>query len=71
MLETELATGLTELKVDDPEEQTVNKFFYKRLTRHYIADEVRKDNKEAVLTTAAYHRKTKILVTGILDFILA
>lgn len=38
---------------------------YKRLSRHYLADEVRKDNRDAVLTAAAYHQQTKILVTGI------
>lgn len=37
---------------------------YKRLAKHYLADEVRKENKEAVLTAAAYHKSTRVLVTG-------
>lgn len=41
-----------------------SKFFYKRLARHYLADEARKSNFAAVLTAAAYHKGTKILVTG-------
>ncbi|XP_044259190.1 periodic tryptophan protein 2 homolog [Tribolium madens] len=41
-----------------------DKFFYKRLARHYLADEARKEDREAVLTSAAYHKKSKILVTG-------
>lgn len=46
------------------EEKTDKKFFYKRLVRHYLGDEARKNNFEAVLTAAAYHKSTKILVTG-------
>lgn len=42
----------------------VSKLFYKRLARHYLGDEVRKQHRDAVLTSAAYHRDTKILVTG-------
>lgn len=39
-------------------------FTYKRLARHYIADEARKENPKAVLTAAAYHQKHKILITA-------
>ncbi|XP_046624301.1 periodic tryptophan protein 2 homolog [Neodiprion virginianus] len=45
-------------------ESKVQKLFYKKLGRHYLGDEVRKQNSDAVLTSAAYHRDTKILVTG-------
>ncbi|KAH1025703.1 periodic tryptophan protein 2 homolog isoform X1 [Dendroctonus ponderosae] len=41
-----------------------NKLLYMRLARHYLADEVRKEHQEAVLTAAAYHPKARILVTG-------
>ncbi|KAL1491824.1 hypothetical protein ABEB36_012361 [Hypothenemus hampei] len=41
-----------------------NKLFYKRIARHYLGDEARKDDREAVLTSAAYHKALKILVTG-------
>lgn len=47
-----------------------DKMYYKKLSRHYLADEVRKENREAVLTTAAYHQQTKILVVGNLIFFL-
>lgn len=39
-------------------------FKYSRLARHYLLDEVRKDNKNAKLTSANYHKRTKLLVTG-------
>ncbi|XP_011298217.1 periodic tryptophan protein 2 homolog [Fopius arisanus] len=41
-----------------------NKLAYKRLARHYLADEPRKCDKSAILTAAAYHAKTRILVSG-------
>ncbi|XP_012279845.1 periodic tryptophan protein 2 homolog [Orussus abietinus] len=40
------------------------RFHYKRLARHYLADEVRKDAKDAVLTAATYHAATRIFVAG-------
>lgn len=74
MLEEDVAAALAEMtvtgtsqqtvNVDESTAQTISKFFYKRIARHYMADEVRKDNKDAVLTAAAYHRDTKILITG-------
>lgn len=48
----------------EPVGKTVEKFSYRRIARHYLADDVKKDNKNAVLTSAAYHKGTKILVTG-------
>lgn len=41
-----------------------NKLLYRRLARHYLADEVRKEHQDAVLTAAAHHTKARILVTG-------
>lgn len=64
--EEEITKALSEVNVNDEDSQNkgISKLFYKRLARHYLADDVRKENKEAVLTSAAYHKKTKILVTG-------
>lgn len=39
-------------------------FKYTRLARHYLLDEVRKENKQATLTSANYHKHTKLLITG-------
>ncbi|XP_055594571.1 periodic tryptophan protein 2 homolog [Uranotaenia lowii] len=39
-------------------------FFYKRLARHYLADEARKENPRAVVTSAAYHKQLRILITA-------
>ncbi|XP_055527884.1 periodic tryptophan protein 2 homolog [Wyeomyia smithii] len=39
-------------------------FRYKRLARHYLADEARKENHKAVVTAAAYHKHLKILITA-------
>lgn len=39
-------------------------FYYNRLARHYLIDEVRKDNRDALLTSAHYHKKSKLLITG-------
>lgn len=64
--EEEITAALREVTVSEETEKNteINKLFYKRIARHYLGDEARKDNREAVLTAAAYHRKTKILVTG-------
>lgn len=62
-----MTTNLEKMQVKEScEEQNSSKFFYKRLSRHYLADEIRKDNKAAILTAAAYHRDIKILITGTL-----
>ncbi|KAJ8974650.1 hypothetical protein NQ317_019887 [Molorchus minor] len=64
--EEEITTELSQITVSEPEADTdkVRKLFYKRISRHYLADEVRKDHRDAVLTAAAYQKKTKILITG-------
>lgn len=48
----------------ETDSKKIHPFFYKRLSRHYLADEPRKENRNAYLTAAAYHNKTKLLVTG-------
>ncbi|XP_034948808.1 periodic tryptophan protein 2 homolog [Chelonus insularis] len=45
-------------------ENEVKKFFYKKVTRHFLLDEVKKTDKHAVLTAASYHVNTRILVVG-------
>lgn len=63
--EEEITAALTDIKIDEgQEENKIDKLFYKRIARHYLADEVRKEDREAQLTSAAYHKKTKILITG-------
>lgn len=57
-------------KLEDPNEQKdedIKKghpFFYTKIKRHYLADEPRKENKDAYLTAVAYNKKTKIMVTA-------
>ncbi|XP_065167128.1 periodic tryptophan protein 2 homolog isoform X2 [Atheta coriaria] len=40
------------------------KVHYRRLSIHYLLDDVRKNDKDAVLSAAAYHKQSKILITG-------
>ncbi|XP_019866738.2 periodic tryptophan protein 2 homolog isoform X2 [Aethina tumida] len=61
--EEEVTKALNDLKVENQPSE-VTKLFYKRIIRHYLGDEARKENRDAVLTSAAYHKKSKILVTG-------
>ncbi|XP_012140709.1 periodic tryptophan protein 2 homolog isoform X2 [Megachile rotundata] len=43
----------------------VKRLRYKRLSRHYLANIVQKEQKEVVkLTAAAYHKETSILIVG-------
>lgn len=39
-------------------------FFYNRLARHYIMNDIKKDNRNATLTSTTYHKKTKLLITA-------
>lgn len=41
-----------------------NHFYYKRTSRHYLMDELKKENRQAKLTSACYHKKLKLLVTA-------
>lgn len=50
---------------DDDVEKKRERMYYKRVAKHYLADEPKKENREAILTSAAYHKYSKILVTGI------
>ncbi|KAK0095746.1 hypothetical protein PV326_007504 [Microctonus aethiopoides] len=42
----------------------VKKFYYKLLAKHYLSDEVKKSDHNAILTAASYHSETRILVAG-------
>ncbi|XP_053995438.1 periodic tryptophan protein 2 homolog [Hylaeus anthracinus] len=50
---------------DSDSDSEVKKFRYKKLCRHYLANDVQKQQHEKViLTAAAYHQETCILVVG-------
>lgn len=53
-----------ENEINDEDAKRAHPFFYKKLSRHYLADEPRKEHRDAVLTTAHYNRQTKVLVVG-------
>lgn len=46
------------------DEKKQEKFWYNRLARHFLLDELRKENRNVKLTSAAYHKKLKLLVTA-------
>ncbi|XP_060523591.1 periodic tryptophan protein 2 homolog [Cylas formicarius] len=60
----ETVDALSKVSMEEDTSKDVSKLFYKRLARHYLSDEIRKDNKEAFLTSVSYHKQLKILVTG-------
>lgn len=39
-------------------------FHYKRSSRHFLMDELKKENRNCKLTAAHYHKKSKLLVTA-------
>lgn len=45
-------------------ETKVHPFSYKKLARHYLGNEARKEDRTAVLTAATYHKKSKLLITA-------
>ena len=45
-------------------EEKNDRFYYKRLSRHYLMDEIKKENRNAKLTSAHYQKKLKLLVTA-------
>lgn len=51
-------------KIVNDESFKKHPFFYTRLARHYLIDEVRKTDRNASLTAANYHKKTKLLITA-------
>ncbi|XP_011500675.1 PREDICTED: periodic tryptophan protein 2 homolog [Ceratosolen solmsi marchali] len=57
----EVRTTRSKDKIDNKD---VKKLMYKRLGKYYLADEVHKSDRNAVLTAAAYHQDTHILVVG-------
>nr|XP_022904182.1 periodic tryptophan protein 2 homolog [Onthophagus taurus] len=59
----EIAASLKELEIED-ESKNEDRIFYKRIAKHYIANDIKKDNHDATLTAVAYHKELKILVTG-------
>lgn len=62
--EEEVTSALNQLSVQE-DQKKMKGFPYRRLFKHYLADEPRKEQHDAVLTSAAYHKPTKILVTGV------
>lgn len=46
------------------EKDTRKDFYYNRVAKHYLLDELRKENFNVKLTAAAYHKKTKLLITA-------
>ncbi|XP_050305547.1 periodic tryptophan protein 2 homolog [Anthonomus grandis grandis] len=64
--QAETEEALKKMDINDIEtgSKEPNKLFYKRVAKHYLSDEVRKDQKDAILTSAAYNKASKILVTG-------
>ncbi|XP_022217803.2 periodic tryptophan protein 2 homolog [Drosophila obscura] len=57
-----IAHDVNELK--DEAVKKMHPFFYKKLARHYLADEPRKEQRDAQLTAANYNRRTKVLVVA-------
>ena len=52
------------ITIKSEEVQNRKLFYYKKLTRHYLMDELKKENKHVKLTAASYHKKLKLLVTA-------
>lgn len=54
------------MDVKDTENETgVKQLRYTKLYRHYLSNEVQKhEKKKVILTAAAYHQQTNILVVG-------
>ncbi|XP_067628403.1 periodic tryptophan protein 2 homolog isoform X2 [Eurosta solidaginis] len=55
---------MDENEVKDVEASKKHQFFYKKLGRHYLADEARKTDYNTVVTAANYNNRTKILVVA-------
>lgn len=45
-------------------EDSQRRFFYNRRGRHYLMNELKKENRNVKLTSASYHGKLKLLVTA-------
>ncbi|EDV38088.1 uncharacterized protein Dana_GF13779 [Drosophila ananassae] len=51
-------------ELKDEAEKQRHPFFYKKLSRHYLADEPRKEQRDVQLTAANYNQRTKVLVVA-------
>ncbi|XP_053962765.1 periodic tryptophan protein 2 homolog [Anastrepha ludens] len=51
-----------ENEVKDEVVRKTHPFFYKKISRHYLAEEPRKTSRNAIVTAAHYNNRTKILV---------
>ncbi|EDW85819.1 uncharacterized protein Dwil_GK22940 [Drosophila willistoni] len=51
-------------ELEDKDVKKTHPFLYKKLARHYLANEPRKEQRDALLTAANYNRRTKVLVTA-------
>lgn len=50
--------------IKNEDETKSHPFFYKKITRHYLADEPRKEQRDVQLTAANYNTRTKVLVVA-------
>lgn len=57
-------SDVVERTAAEEEDKKIQKLGYKKLARHYLADEAQKQGRNTKLTTAAYHQDTHILVVG-------
>ncbi|GBP40588.1 Periodic tryptophan protein 2 homolog [Eumeta japonica] len=68
-IEKENDDVLVDDNTDDKEtkikKEETNKFFYKKLGRHYIADSLRAKDHKIRLSAVNYHKETKLLVTDV------
>lgn len=65
-----MSAALKEMSIEEESEKKPNKdILFKRLAKHYLSDEIKKENKSAEVTATAYNKDTKILVTGILNIV--
>lgn len=46
------------------EDEKKHLFFYRKIARHYLMDDLKKENRNVKLTSACYHKKLKLLVTA-------
>lgn len=51
-------------EIKDEDKKKLHPFYYNKMARHYLANEPRKENRDAHVTAAAYNSKTQILVTA-------
>jgi periodic tryptophan protein 2 len=49
---------------DEVKKEKLQTFFYRKLDRHYLMNELKKENRNVKLTSACYHKKLKLLVTA-------